>query len=150
MRKGDRSLRPSQQRVADAYVHVVERRTDGIVISGAKAIVTSAPYVHELLVMPCRNMGEADRDFAVCCAVPIDAEGLTIVARAAGGPGEAAAKFSGRYGQSTGVCLFERVFVPWERVFFDGEWQHASEVLTTIRRSTVTPASLRARASATC
>lgn len=127
--KGDRSLRPSQQSVTDAYVHIVERRSDGIVVSGTKAIVTAAPYVHELLVMPCRAMGEADRDFAVCCAVPIDAGGLTIVARAAGRPGEAAAKFSGRYGQSTGVCLFDRVFVPWERVFFAGEWQHASEVL---------------------
>jgi aromatic ring hydroxylase len=29
----------------------------GIVISGTKAIVTGAPYMHELLVMPCRNMG---------------------------------------------------------------------------------------------
>ena len=127
--KGDRSLRPSRQPNPDSYVHIVERRADGIVISGAKAIVTSAPYVHELLVLPCRNMSEADRDFAVGCAVPVDAQGLTIVARAAGRPGEAAAKFSGKYGQSTGVCLFDRVFVPWERVFFAGEWQHAGAVL---------------------
>jgi len=127
--KGDRSLRPSQQPLADAYVHIVERRADGILISGAKAIVTSAPYVHELLVMPCRNMTEADRAFAVCCAVPVDAEGLTIVARPAGRPGEVAAKFSGRYGQSTAVCLFERVFVPWERVFLAGEWQHVGDIL---------------------
>jgi len=127
--KGDRSLRPSRQPVADTYVHIAERRADGIVIAGAKAIVTSAPYVHELLVMPCRAMTEADRDFAVCCAVPIDAPGLTIVARPAGRPGEAAAKFSGRYGQSTAVCLFENVFVPWERVFCAGEWQHAGEIV---------------------
>ncbi len=127
--KGDRSLRPAQQPNAGAYVHIVERRADGIVISGTKAIVTAAPYVHELLVMPCRNMSEADRDFAVCCAVPIDAAGLTIVARPAGRPGEAAASFSGKYGQSTGVCLFERVFVPWERVFCAGEWAHAGDIL---------------------
>ncbi len=127
--KGDRSLRPAQQPRPDAYVRIVERRSGGVVISGTKAIVTSAPYVHELLVMPCRNMTEADREFAVCCAVPVDAEGLTIVARPAGRPGEPAAPFSGRYGQSTGVCLFDRVFVPWERVFCAGEWQHAAEIL---------------------
>ena len=127
--KGDRSLRPSQQPVSNAYVHIVERRADGIVISGTKAIVTAAPYVHELLVMPCRQMQESDRDFAVCCAVPIDADGLTIVARPAGRPGEAAAKFSARYGQSTGVCIFERVFVPWDRVFCAGEFRHAAEFL---------------------
>jgi 4-hydroxybutyryl-CoA dehydratase/vinylacetyl-CoA-Delta-isomerase len=51
------------------------------------------------------------------------------VARPAGRPGEARATFSSRYGQSTGVCIFDRVFVPWERVFICGEWQH-SEFLT--------------------
>ena len=127
--KGDRSLRPSQQPNADTYVHIVERRADGVVISGTKAIVTAAPYVHELLVTPCRNMTEADRDFAVCCAVPIDAAGLTVVARPAGRPGEGAASFSNKYGQSTGVCLFDKVFVPWERVFCAGEWRHASAIL---------------------
>lgn len=123
--KGDRSLHPHQQANADAYVHIVERRPDGIVISGCKAIVTGAPYVHEIMVMPCRNMNEADAAFAVCCAVPIDAPGLTLVARQAGRPGEAAAKFSAQYGQSTAVLLFDRVFVPHARVFLAGEWRHS-------------------------
>jgi 4-hydroxybutyryl-CoA dehydratase/vinylacetyl-CoA-Delta-isomerase len=129
--KGDRSLRPHRQANADAYVHVVERRADGIVISGAKAIVTGAPYVHELLVMPCRSMAREDADFAVCCTVPVDAEGVTIVARPAGRPGEKAAVFSGRYGQSTAVVLFDRVFVPWESVFLDGEWEHSGHLTRT-------------------
>ena len=132
--KGDRSRRPHQQANPDSYVHIVERNAlrngvRGIVISGTKAIVTAAPSVHELLVMPCRNMGREDADFAVCCAVPLDAPGLTIVARPAGRPGEklehGAALFSRKYGQSTGVCLFDRVFVAWERVFYAGEWEHS-------------------------
>lgn len=123
--KGDRSQRPHQQAHPDSYVHVVKRDAKGIWISGTKAIVTGAPYMHELLVMPCRNMTEADAAFAVCCAVPIDAKGLTIVARPAGRPGEKSALFSNRYGQSTGVCIFDQVFVPWERVFFAGEWEHS-------------------------
>ena len=126
--KGDRSVRPYAQGNLDSYVHIVERRSDGIVISGVKAIVTGAPYMHELLVMPCRNMSELDTDFAVCCAVPIDVKGLTIVARPAGRPGESAAKFSSKFGQSTGVCLFENVLVPWERVFLAGEWQHSGHL----------------------
>jgi len=127
--KGDRSLRPHQQANPDAYVHVVERRADGVVISGTKAIVTSAPYVHELMVLPGRAMTAADAAFAIACAVPIDAEGLTIVARPAGRPGVTRAPFSAHYGQTTGVCHFERVFVPWSRVFLCGE--HAdSEFLT--------------------
>ena len=135
--KGDRSQRPHQQANRDSYLHIVERNVvqngqRGIVISGAKAIVTAAPYVHELLVMPSRNMTEADADFAVCCAVPIDAPGLTIVARPAGRPGEKLehgdALFSRKYGQSTGVCLFERVFVPMERVFYAGDWEHSGHL----------------------
>ncbi len=138
--KGDRSLRPHLQGNRDTYVHVVERNAlrngqRGIVISGTKAIVTGAPYMHELLVMPCRNMGEKDADFAVCCAVPIDAPGLTIVARPAGRPGEklehGAALFSSKYGQSTAVCMFDKVFVPYEHVFYDGSngtWEHSGHL----------------------
>jgi 4-hydroxybutyryl-CoA dehydratase/vinylacetyl-CoA-Delta-isomerase len=130
--KGDRSLRPHEQANVDSYVHVVERNAKGIVISGTKAIVTGAPYMHELLVMPCRNMGREDADFAVCCAVPIDAPGLTIVARPAGRPGEkvehGAALFSRKYGQSTGVCMFDRVLVPWDSVFYEGEWEHSGHL----------------------
>jgi 4-hydroxybutyryl-CoA dehydratase / vinylacetyl-CoA-Delta-isomerase len=131
--KGDRSRRPHEQANPDTYVHVVERNAKGIVISGTKAIVTGAPYVHEFLVMPSRNMGREDADFAVCCAVPVDAPGITIVSRPAGRPGEklehGAALFSRKYGQATGVVVFDKVFVPWERVFYAGEWEH-SHVLT--------------------
>ena len=135
--KGDRSLRPHEQVRADTYVHIVERHAvdngrHGIVISGAKAIVTGAPYVHELLVMPCRNMGAEDADFAVCCAVPVDAPGLTIIARPAARPGDrlehGEALFSRKYGQSTAVCIFDRVFVPWENVFLAGEWEHSGHL----------------------
>jgi 4-hydroxybutyryl-CoA dehydratase / vinylacetyl-CoA-Delta-isomerase len=138
--KGDRSLRPHLQSNANSYVHVVKRNElrngkTGIVISGTKAIVTGAPYMHEFLVMPCRNMSKADADFAVCCAVPVDAPGITIVARPAGRPGEKLehgdALFSRKFGQSTGVVIFDNVFVPDDKVFYSGvgnEWEHSAHL----------------------
>lgn len=129
--KGDRSLRPGEQSNPDVYVHIKERRTDGIIISGIKAIVTGAPYMHEFLVMPCRTHRPEDANFAVCCAVPVDAEGVTIIAKPAGRPGEAAAKFSGKYGQSTGVVVFEDVFVPHDRVFLAGETEQGGFMTTS-------------------
>ena len=130
--KGDRSKRPHEQANVDSYLHIVERNSKGIVISGTKAIVTGAPYVHELLVMPCRNMGQEDADFAVCCAVPVDAPGITIIARPAGRPGEKVehgeALFSRKYGQSTGVVMFDKVFVPFDNVFYAGEWEHSGHL----------------------
>ncbi len=129
--KGDRSLRPGAQVNPDVYVHIKERRKDGIIIRGTKAIVTGAPYMHEFLVMPCRTHRKEDAQFAVCCAVPVDAPGVTIVARPAGRPGEAAAKFSGRYGQSTGMVIFEDVFVPHSRVFLAGETEEGGFLTTS-------------------
>jgi 4-hydroxybutyryl-CoA dehydratase/vinylacetyl-CoA-Delta-isomerase len=129
--KGDRSKRPGEQQNPDVYVHIKERRKDGIVISGTKAIVTSAAYVHEFMVMPCRTHTKEDANFAVCCAVPCDAEGVTIVARPAGRPGENAAKFSAKYGQSTGVVIFDDVFVPHDRVFMAGEVEEAGFLTTS-------------------
>jgi 4-hydroxybutyryl-CoA dehydratase / vinylacetyl-CoA-Delta-isomerase len=138
--KGDRSLRPHLQANPNSYVHVVKRNEIrngkvGIVISGTKAIVTGAPYMHEFLVMPCRNMSKADADFAVCCAVPVDAPGITIVARPAGRPGEKLehgdALFSRKFGQSTGVVIFDNVFVPDDKVFYSGignEWEHSAHL----------------------
>lgn len=129
--KGDRSLRPGKQTVRDSYVHIAQRRRDGIVIRGTKAIVTGVPYVHELLVMPCRTMTPEDAAFAVCCAVPIDAEGITIVARPAGRHGDQGASFSAKYGQSVGVVHFDNVFVPWDRVFLDGQFEEGGRMTTS-------------------
>jgi 4-hydroxybutyryl-CoA dehydratase/vinylacetyl-CoA-Delta-isomerase len=75
-------------------------------------------------------MLEEDANFAVCCAVPIDVEGLTIVSRAAGQAGDPAAKFSAKYAQATAACMFKDVFVPWGRVFMAGEYQHSEYLVT--------------------
>jgi 4-hydroxybutyryl-CoA dehydratase / vinylacetyl-CoA-Delta-isomerase len=53
--KGDRTKRPHRQDNPDAYVRIAGRRPEGLLLRGVKAIVTGAPYMHELLVMPCRK-----------------------------------------------------------------------------------------------
>ncbi|HEY2558207.1 MAG TPA: 4-hydroxyphenylacetate 3-hydroxylase N-terminal domain-containing protein [Caldimonas sp.] len=129
--KGDRSRRPGAQGGGDAYVRIVEKKPGGIVIRGVKAIVTGAPYMHELIVMPCRVMQADEAAYAVCCAVPVDADGITIHATPAGRPGVKNAKFSKRFGQSTGVVVLDDVFVPWERVFLAGETEEAGYATTS-------------------
>ncbi|MCJ7810987.1 MAG: 4-hydroxybutyryl-CoA dehydratase, partial [Dehalococcoidia bacterium] len=56
--KGNRGLRPSEQEDPDLYVHVVERRKDGIVVRGAKVHQTGAVNSHELVVLPTTAMRE--------------------------------------------------------------------------------------------
>jgi 4-hydroxybutyryl-CoA dehydratase/vinylacetyl-CoA-Delta-isomerase len=54
--KGDRSKSPADQPDPDQYVHVVERRDDGVVIRGAKLHMTGAVNSHEILIMPTTAM----------------------------------------------------------------------------------------------
>ena len=129
--KGDRSKRPHQQDNPDSYVRIVERRKGGIVISGVKAIVTGAPYLHEILVMPGRNMTEADAEFAVCCAVPVDAKGLTIVARPAGRAGESRGEVQRQIRPvHRRVPVRARVRALGAGVLA-GEWEHAGFLTST-------------------
>ena len=77
--KGDRSKGPADQADPDQYVHVVERREGGVVIRGAKLHMTGAVNSHEILVMPTTAMDERSKDYAIVCAIPIDAEGVTMI-----------------------------------------------------------------------
>ncbi len=69
--KGDRSKSPAEQPDPDQYVHVVERRDDGVVIRGAKLHMTGAVNSHEILVMPTTALDERSQDNAIVCAIPI-------------------------------------------------------------------------------
>ncbi len=147
--KGDRSKRPHEQANVDSYVHIVEKNAKGIVISGTKAIVTAAPYVHEFLVMPCRSMSEADAAFAVCCAVPCDADGVTIVARPAV---QARRPPCSRTSTASRPALSSLIASTSpgnaSSLPANGNTRHTSRTAT--RPITATPASPRAPASATC
>ena len=123
--KGDRMKRPSEQEDPDAYLHIVEERKDGIVVSGFKMSITQAPYADEIIALPTRALTAADRDFAVAFAVPADIEGLSLITRPVWlreKDNPEAGPFC-RYGVSDCVVYFDKVFVPRERVFMCGEWQ---------------------------
>ncbi|MBW2345513.1 MAG: 4-hydroxybutyryl-CoA dehydratase [Deltaproteobacteria bacterium] len=127
--KGDRSLRPSDpgQEHKDFYVRVVDRNSDGIVVRGAKAHITGAAYYNEILVIPCRNMTEADRDYAVSFAIPPNTKGVIQVPHPMHyrqGKGEFPVELPFR-GHTDCLIIFDDVFVPWDRVFMCGEWQYA-------------------------
>ena len=74
--KGDRSKPPSEQQDPDLHLRIVEKRRDGIVLRGAKAHQTSAIAVDEMIVYP-GSFAEGEEAYAVACAVPNGAEGIT-------------------------------------------------------------------------
>jgi 4-hydroxybutyryl-CoA dehydratase/vinylacetyl-CoA-Delta-isomerase len=130
--KGDRSLRPSQQKAhQDYYVRIVEERNDGIVVRGAKTHISQAPLCNEILITPCRAMREDDKDYAVSFGIPVNAEGLILISS----QHEVSAPdnffdhpISSSIYLNDATVIFEDVFVPNERIFLKGEWEFAGDI----------------------
>ena len=134
--KGDRSKGPADQPDPDQYVHVVERRDDGIVIRGAKLHMTGSVNSHEILVMPTTAMDEGSKDYAVVCAVPIDAPGVTMVFGRQANDDRRDRKERIDVGKPSfgavggeALLVFEDVFVPTENVFMDGETEFTGDLV---------------------
>ncbi|MEE8397480.1 MAG: 4-hydroxyphenylacetate 3-hydroxylase N-terminal domain-containing protein [Desulfobacterales bacterium] len=134
--KGDRSKSPADQEDPDQYVHVVERRDDGVVIKGAKLHMTGAVNSHEILVMPTTALDEASKDYAIVCALPVNAPGVTMVfGRQAGDDRRdnleridvGNPNFAAVGGEA--MIVFDNVFIPTERVFLNGETAFTNSIV---------------------
>ena len=71
--KGDRSKTPSEQEDPDLFVHVVEKKDDGVIINGSKAHQTGCVNSHWIIVMPTVRLTDKDKDYAIVGAIPVDA-----------------------------------------------------------------------------
>ncbi|MEA4846264.1 MAG: 4-hydroxyphenylacetate 3-hydroxylase family protein [Clostridiaceae bacterium] len=135
--KGDRSKKPGQQEDPDLYVHIVEKREDGIVVRGAKAHQTGMVNSHEMLILPTTNLGEEDKDYAVAAAIPVDAPGVVHIfgrqtndqRRLTGDIDTGNSEYAIVGGET--LTVLNDVFVPWDRVFMCGEYQYAQEYVET-------------------
>ncbi len=131
--KGDRSRGPAEQTHPDYYVRVVDRRSGGIVVRGAKVHTSVTPNANELFVIPTRNLTQTDKDYAVAFCVPLNTPGLKMIASPYGGGHESSFTHpvSSRHKMMETLTIFEDVFVPNDRVFMNGEWQFAGQLAKT-------------------
>ena len=135
--KGDRSKRPLEQEDPDLYLHVVEKRSDGIVVRGAKLHQEGNPAAHYHLVSPpLLPLRKGEEDYALSFAIPVGTEGMTYICQ------DSAMEAERRnaediqtlgiplYGSSvSSMTIFDNVFVPWENVFMCGEVEFTGEYL---------------------
>lgn len=125
--KGDRHLSPSQQADPDLFVHIVEKKPDGIVVRGAKLHQTGVLNSHEIIVMPTQAFSAKDQDYAVAFAVPADAPRILMIygrqpsdtRKLEGGQFDVGNR---EFGGHEAMIILNDVFVPWERVFMAGEY----------------------------
>jgi 4-hydroxyphenylacetate 3-monooxygenase len=116
----DRSKPAHQQPEPFLYAGVSEERDDGIVVSGAQMIGTSAFMADMILVTYIVPLVPGDEAYAFSAVVPVNAPGVRLHPRR---PYAAAANstfdypLSSRFDEIDSMVVFEDVFIPWESVF---------------------------------
>lgn len=141
--KGDRKKRPTEQKDRDVYLHLVEKRSDGIVVRGYKVSQSGAIGAHETLVLPGGGLKDDETDFALAFAVQNSSPGLSYICQYNAYSAER--EMCGDeieelgnpvYGQrETSTMVFDNVFIPWERVFMCGETKYAGRMVTRFAKA---------------
>lgn len=109
-----------QQSDPGICLRVVDENADGLVLSGIKRIATAAPYADELLVWPFPPTFQAGEEaYANVFAVPMNSKGLKTICRVSYSNHGKRRDFplSSRFDEMDATVVFDRVLVPWERVF---------------------------------
>jgi len=134
--KGDRSKRPVEQSDPDMYVHKIETRKDGIIVRGCKAHQSNSIHSHEIVCITGRRMQQDEKDYAVAFAVPTNTKGVIQICSRQ--PSDTR-RLEGmemdwgfpQFGGTEALVIFNDVFVPWERVFLNGEWDFTPQLMET-------------------
>jgi 4-hydroxyphenylacetate 3-monooxygenase len=116
----DRSKPAHQQEDPHLYAGVVEERGDGIVVTGAQTLGTGAAISNEIFVSSIVPLGPGDENYALSLCVPTASPGLRMIVRrpyAETAPSVYDYPLSSRFDETDALVVFDRVFVPWERVF---------------------------------
>ena len=109
-----------RQNLTVPTLQVVAEEDDGIVISGMKMLATSAVFCDEIWIGNLLPLAPDQVKQAVTCAVPVNAEGLSLWSRQPLEPNaknEFDSPLTWRFDESDSMVMCDKVKVPWERVF---------------------------------
>ena len=139
--KGDRSKRPLDQD-PDAYVHVVEKTPEGIIVSGAKEHQSGAIIADETVVLPGLACRKGEEDYAVAFAFTGGTEGVSYISQYSPSTAEREVEeniwYLGNplYGnRETCIIIFDKVLIPWERVFMCGETEYTQRCIARFSKT---------------
>jgi 4-hydroxyphenylacetate 3-monooxygenase len=100
------------------HLRVVERRSDGLIVRGARGVGTQAPYANELLCLTSPRP-HLKAEEVVFFATPVNAEGIHLVCRQPlTPPNPEDHPLSPSWDEMDAIVVFDDVFIPWERVFY--------------------------------
>ena len=124
----------------DLLMQVVEKRNDGIIVRGVKVNEIDVVNSHEILIIPTAAFGENEKQYSVSFAVPSDTEKITYII---GHESCDTSKLDGNiidrakltFQDYSVLCVFDNVFVPWERVFMCEEHEFTQQMADLSRFS---------------
>jgi len=128
--QANRSVGPSKQADPFMAARILEKRSDGVVVRGARMLAT-LPIADEIIVFPSTfvRSGQDDLPYAMAFALPVSTKGLKFICR------ESFAAIStfdhplaSRFDEQDAVVVFDDVVVPWERVFLLEDPEKANQV----------------------
>src|SRR6188472_3887073 len=113
--------------VKDVYMHVVDEKDGGLVVSGAKVVATTSSLTHYNFIANNGALPIKTKPFAFVCMVPTGAKGVKLLCRpsyemtaaAMGTPFDY--PLSSRMDENDSILIFDKVLVPWENVFAYGD-----------------------------
>jgi 4-hydroxyphenylacetate 3-monooxygenase len=109
-----------KQNIPVPTLRVVREEHDGVVVSGMKMLATGAVYANEIWIGNVIPLAPDQKKEAITCAVPCNAQGLTLWSRkpaVLSCTSEFDSPLAWRYDESDSMVLCDEVKVPWEKVF---------------------------------
>jgi 4-hydroxyphenylacetate 3-monooxygenase len=126
----NRSVHPDEQAGGAVALRVIDETDRGLIMSGARILATLAPASDELFVAPApsRSYSGAGNPRAFAFAIPLATEGVRMICRESFDIGRSSFDhpLGSRFEEMDCTAVFDRVLVPWERVFLYGDQEYCS------------------------
>ena len=119
----DKSVPEQMQAGGEVVLRKVADTATGIVVRGAKALATLAPFADEMFVYPGQPIGKEYGDYALAFSIPMNTPGLKVMCRDSFyvPSNRYDHPFSSRFDEQDAVVIFDDVEVPRGRVFLAGD-----------------------------
>ncbi len=105
----------------EVALRLIGENSRGIVVSGARLLATLGPSANEIEVFPSTLLKASEENipYAFAFSIPIATPGLRMICRDSYEHGKSTfdAPLAARFEEMDAVVIFDRVEVPWERVF---------------------------------
>jgi len=119
--QANRSVGPSGQVEPFLALGIVEKRSEGMLVRGARMLATLAPFSDEIIVFPSTivQTGGEEWRYSFAFAIPVATPGLRFICRESFDLERSHFDhpLGSRFEEMDAMAVFEDVLVPWQRLF---------------------------------